>query len=104
MRFTFKKKRTKIPVNRFLQDGASAGLQSLQTCIVIKLSKRHGKTIQITRLNEETKTQRWVFNPGGGGTPILGHIRDVRPEWVSLPGRKPANGCKFFTTAVYIDP
>ena len=28
----------------------------------------------------------------GGGTPILGHIRDVRPEWVSFPGRKPADG------------
>ena len=33
----------------------------------------------------------------GGGTPILGHIRDVRPEWVSFPGRKPADGCKFLT-------
>ena len=33
----------------------------------------------------------------GGGTPILGHIRDVRPEWVSFPGRKTADGCKFFT-------
>ena len=30
-----------------------------------------------------------------GGTPILGHIRDVRPEWVSFPGQKPADGCKF---------
>ena len=30
-----------------------------------------------------------------GGTPILGHIRDVRPEWVSFAGRKPADGCKF---------
>ena len=35
--------------------------------------------------------------PGGGGTPILGHIRDVRPEWVTFPGRKPADGCKFLT-------
>ena len=35
-------------------------------------------------------------NPGGG-TPILGHIRDVRPEWVSFPGRKPADGCKVLT-------
>ena len=34
---------------------------------------------------------------GPGGTPILGHIRDVRPEWVSFPGRKPADGCKFLT-------
>ena len=32
-----------------------------------------------------------------GGHPILGHIRDVRPEWVSFPGRKPADGCKFFS-------
>ena len=96
MCFTFKKKGTKIPVNRFLQDGASAGLQSLQTCIVIKLSKGHGKAILITRLDEETKTQRGVFNLGGG-TLILGHIRDVRQEWVSFPGRKAADGCKFFT-------
>ena len=34
---------------------------------------------------------------GGGGTPILGHIRDVRPEWVTFEGRKPADGCKFLT-------
>ena len=32
---------------------------------------------------------------GGGG--ILGHIRDVRPEWVSSLGKKPADGCKFLT-------
>ena len=32
-----------------------------------------------------------------GGTPILGHIRDVRPEWVSFSGQKPADGCKFLT-------
>ena len=31
-----------------------------------------------------------------GGTPILGHIRDVLPEWVSFPGRKPADGCTIF--------
>ena len=36
-------------------------------------------------------------DPGGGGTPILGHIGDVRPEWVSFPGQKPADGCKFLT-------
>ena len=33
-----------------------------------------------------------VCTPGGGGTPILGHNRDVRPEWVTFPGRKPADG------------
>ena len=32
-------------------------------------------------------------DPGRGGTPILGHIRDVRPKWVSFPGQKPAGGC-----------
>ena len=37
-----------------------------------------------------------------GGTPILGHIRDVRPEWVSFPGRKPADGCKFFTKNLWM--
>ena len=35
--------------------------------------------------------------PLGGDTPKLGHIRDVWPEWVSFPGRKPADGCKFLT-------
>ena len=39
MYFTFKKnnKQTKKPVNCFLQDDASAGIQSLQTSIEIKL-------------------------------------------------------------------
>ena len=32
-----------------------------------------------------------------GGTPMLGHIRDVPPEWVSFQGRKPADGCKCLT-------
>ena len=31
-----------------------------------------------------------------GGTPLSGHIRDVRPEWANFPGQKPAGGCKFF--------
>ena len=46
MCFTFKKnnKQTKKPVNRFLQDAASAGIRSLQTSIVIKIksAKRQG--------------------------------------------------------------
>ena len=33
----------------------------------------------------------------GGGTHILGHIRDVQPEWVCFPGRKRADRCKFLT-------
>ena len=36
-----------------------------------------------------------------GGTPILGHIRDVRPEWVSFPGQKPADGCKFLRYLIF---
>ena len=37
--FSFKKmnKRTKKPVDWFLQDGASAGIRSLKVCIVMKL-------------------------------------------------------------------
>ena len=44
MRFTFKKnnKQTKKPVNCFLQDDASAGMQSLQTSIEIKLCQNPG--------------------------------------------------------------
>ena len=30
-----------------------------------------------------------------GGTPILGHTREVRPEWVSFRDPKPADGYKF---------
>ena len=30
-----------------------------------------------------------------GSTPVLGHIRDVQPEWVSFRGQKSADGCKF---------
>ena len=39
----------------------------------------------------------YVKLPGGGGALILGDIRDVRPEWMSFPGQKPVNGCKFLT-------
>ena len=44
MCFTFKKnnKQTKKPVNCFLQDDASTGIQSLQTSIEIKLCQNHG--------------------------------------------------------------
>ena len=44
-----------------------------------------------------TKTETKKFSRGREGTPILGHIRDVWPELVSFPGRKPADGCKFLT-------
>ena len=31
----------------------------------------------------------------GGGTPILGHIRYVRPEWVRFPGQNLRMGVNF---------
>ena len=49
MCFTFKKnnKQTKKPVNCFLQDDASAGIQSLQTSIVTKLCQNPGDRLCI---------------------------------------------------------
>ena len=43
--------------------------------------------------------ERIVFHIqfSGGGTPLLSHNRDVWPKWVSFPGQKPADGCKFLT-------
>ena len=39
-----------------------------------------------------------VLHPGGGGGHShIGSYRDVRPEWVSFPVQKPADGCKFLT-------
>ena len=47
MCFTFKinNKPTKKLVNHFFQDGASAGIQSLQTSVVTNSAKRHGTDI-----------------------------------------------------------
>ena len=44
-----------------------------------------------------TKNNSFAMLLPGGDTPILGHIRDVWSEWVSFPGQKPADGCKFLT-------
>ena len=48
MCFTFKKRisRQRIPFYRFLQDGASAGIRSLQTSIVIKLCQMPGNGLK----------------------------------------------------------
>ena len=48
---------------------------------------------------QESDEVNFSFLSGGGGgrTPILGDIWDVQPEGVTFPGRKPADGCKFFT-------
>ena len=59
MYFTFKKnnKQTKKPVNRFLQDGASAGIRSLQTTIEIKLSQSPWNGLQKTNHSIILKTR-----------------------------------------------
>ena len=57
-----------------------------------KAVKDHGKKF---RTKPPTSFSRIVHYEYPGGTPILGHIRDVRPEWVSFSGQKPADGCKF---------
>ena len=46
-------------------------------------------------ISVETSYTKYCYFEARGGTPILDHIRDVRPEWVSFPGQKPADGCKF---------
>ena len=38
-----------------------------------------------------------IYTLRPGGTPTLGHIRDVQPDWMTFQGRKPADGCKFLT-------
>ena len=45
----------------------------------------------------QTEILETVYCLGGGGTPILGHISYVRPEWMSSPSRKLADGCKVLT-------
>ena len=55
----------------------------------------------ICLLPRETVLVR-ILHGGGGGTPILGHIRNVRPEWVSFPGRNPEDGCKCLTKNLQI--
>ena len=69
MCFTFKKnnKWTKKPVNCFLQDGASAGIRSLQTYIVIKLCQTPGDGLQILFDTEFIR-----IGLGGGDTHEIG--------------------------------
>ena len=50
------------------------------------------------KLDHDMKTNHFEslsIRPGGGVTLILGHIREVRPEWVIFEAQKPVNGCKF---------
>ena len=57
MCLTFKKnnKQTKKPVNRFLQDDASAGLRSLQTSIEIKLCQNPSDRLYIQHTQQSYK-------------------------------------------------
>ena len=41
------------------------------------------------------KVVQFGFQEAPGGTPILGRIRDVRPEWMAFPDRKLADGVNF---------
>ena len=43
-------------------------------------------------VNDEWDTIKVIWAPGVGGTLILVHINDVRPEWVTFPGQEPADG------------
>ena len=61
----------------------------LESCLFVSIFQFHARCVKFK--NEDSAYQY----QGPGGTPILGHVRDVRPEWVSFPGRKPADGCKF---------
>ena len=45
--------------------------------------------------NNSTEDAYGSIGCPGRGTPILGHTKDVWPEWVSFPGQKPADVCKF---------
>ena len=62
MCLTFKKnnKQTKKPVNRFLQDDASAGLRSLQTSIEIKLCQNPSDRLQKS-LGKVWKRKQIIF-------------------------------------------
>ena len=61
------------------------------------LLKNCRKTLNILAIFLSANFVGTPCSPGGWGHSHLGHIRDVRPEWVTFPGRKPADGCKFLT-------
>ena len=73
---------------------AEVDSKSLGSSIALLIElKGHDKKL----LTFQFRRCRVQVNPGGGGSPILGHIKDVRPEWMTFPGQKPADGCKFLT-------
>ena len=76
--------------------GMSPGKNVMITCEMFNVLTR---LPSLSTTKGESKLEISCRAPGGG-TSILGHTRDVRPEWVSFPGRKPEDGCKFFTKSV----
>ena len=59
--------------------------------------REHLQLSRVPSVIQSAPSCREHLHSWGGGTPILGHTRDVRPEWVSFPGQKPVDGCKFLT-------
>ena len=57
----------------------------------------HSQSVSGAQISNRKKLENQEDPRTQGGTPILGHIRDMWPEWVSFPGRKPADVCKFLT-------
>ena len=57
----------------------------------------HSQSVSGAQISNRKKLANQEDPRTQGGTPILGHIRDMWPEWVSFSGRKPADVCKFFT-------
>ena len=82
MCFTFKKnnKQTKKPVNCFLQDDASAGIQSLQTSIVTKLCQNPGDRLHI---NAGENGDLPIFQSGHSRVVCL--FKQETPEGVRWP-------------------
>ena len=61
MCFSFKKI-TNGPVNHFLQDGASAGIWSLQPSIAIKLCQHHGTDFNLSGTHGCKPPEAHIFN------------------------------------------
>ena len=72
-------------------------LSSVIICLIDRENANFGKIYEFL-VNPFTKLRQSCSDPHlPGSTPILGHIKDVRPEWVGFPGQKPTDGCKFLT-------
>ena len=57
----------------------------------------------LTSMKENTEFWLFALKYKSDGSRHQGHIRDVRPEWVSSPGQKPADGCKVLNKNLRMD-